>query len=402
MALDTSRRQPQLLPALLPLGLVFLAVGISVALVGPFLSLFLSTEVDAGPLQTTVFLIINPLAGVVGSTVIGRISDRRPIRRMLLVAGGLAGVAGCAVTAFARDYWVLLAVTVTAFAVAGSLFPQSFAYARQVLERDAPDKAALGISALRTVFSLAWVAGPAVAAYLVEAGGFRLVYGSAAVMYAVATVIAIVKLREVHTPALPRVEEEADHAPVPATVRWRLLLSAAAFTLMQAPLTLGIQALPLFISENLGGRVAQAGLVLGLCAALEIPFMLAIGALTTRLPLRPMLLAGAACGVAYYSLAAVSTGVPLLLGGQVLNALFISATSALGITYMQDLLPEQPGRATTLFTNSFPLGAMLAGPLFGVAQSNGWRLAYWMCAGLCLVGLLMLVVLRTSRGTRKR
>ncbi|WP_305788578.1 sugar efflux transporter [Symbioplanes lichenis] len=401
MALDTSRRQPQLLRALLPLGLVFLAVGISVALVGPFLSLFLSTEVDASPLQITVFLVVNPLAGVVGSTVVGRLSDRHPIRRALLIIGGLAGVAGCVATAFVRDYWILLALAVTAFAIAGSLFPQSFAYARQVLERDAPDKAALGISALRTVFSLAWVAGPAVAAYLVEAGGFRLVYGVAAVMYALATFIGVFWLREVHSPALPRPDDHVE-APVPAGARWLLLLSAAAFTLMQAPLTLGIQALPLFISEDLGGRVSQAGLVLGLCAALEIPFMLAIGALTTRLPLRPMLLAGATCGVAYYALAAVSTGVPVLLGGQVLNALFISATSALGITYMQDLLPEQPGRATTLFTNSFPLGAMLAGPLFGLAQGFGWRFAYWMCAGLCLVGLLMLVVLRSDRMTRER
>jgi MFS transporter, SET family, sugar efflux transporter len=399
MALDTSRRQPQLLRALLPLGLVFLAVGISVALVGPFLSLFLSTEVDASPLQITVFLVVNPLAGVVGSTVIGRLSDRHPIRRALLIIGGVAGVAGCTATAFVRDYWILLALAVTAFGIAGSLFPQSFAYARQVLERDAPGKAALGISALRTVFSLAWVAGPAVAAYLVEAGGFRLVYGIAAIMYALATVIGVFWLREVRSPALPR-HDDRPEAPVPARARWLLILSAAAFTLMQAPLTLGIQALPLFISADLGGRVSQAGLVLGLCAFLEIPFMLAIGALTTRLPLRPMLLAGAACGVAYYALVAVSTGVPLLLGGQVLNALFISATSALGITYMQDLLPEQPGRATTLFTNSFPLGAMLAGPLFGLAQGFGWRLAYWMCAGLCLVGLLMLAVLRADRMTK--
>ncbi len=38
--------------ALVPLGVVFLATGFSTAFVYPFLSLFLSTEVRAGPVAT--------------------------------------------------------------------------------------------------------------------------------------------------------------------------------------------------------------------------------------------------------------------------------------------------------------------------------------------------------------
>jgi SET family sugar efflux transporter-like MFS transporter len=72
-----------------------------------------------------------------------------------------------------RDYWVLLGLAVTAFALAGSLFPQTFAYARQVLQQHDPGRAAMGISSLRTVFSIAWVAGPPLAAALLSAGGFR-------------------------------------------------------------------------------------------------------------------------------------------------------------------------------------------------------------------------------------
>ena len=53
---------------------------------------------------------------------------------------------------------------------------------------------------LRTVFSLAWVAGPPLAALLLAAGGFRLVYGAAAIPYAIAGLVAIVWLGEVGTP----------------------------------------------------------------------------------------------------------------------------------------------------------------------------------------------------------
>jgi SET family sugar efflux transporter-like MFS transporter len=177
-------------------------------------------------------------------------------------------------------------------------------------------------------------------------------------------------------------------------------LTAAAFTLLQTPLTLAVQALPLFIETELGGDVGDAGLLLGLCAALEIPFMLGLGMLAGRLPLRALLFAGAACGIAYYTLVALAGDLPVLVAGQVLNALFIAAISGLGISYMQDMLPRHPGRATTLFTNSFPLGAMFAGPLFGLAQHFEYRLAYWMCTGLCVAGLLLLIVVRNDRAAR--
>ena len=377
--------------ALLPLGCLFLAVGISTALYFPFLSLFLSTDVAAGPVKITFFLIVAPLAGVLGSVLVGRLSDRGPIRRRLLIGGAMAGLLGTGVSAVVRDYWVLLAL-------AGSLFPQSFAYARQVLERDDPARAALGISALRTVFSLAWVAGPPLAAFLLESGGFIWVYGTAALTYALAAAVAICWLGEVPAPAARAPEAPIDDRP--DAPRWTLWLTAAAFTLLQTPLTLSVQALPLFISTDLGGGVRDAGLLLGLCAALEIPLMLVLGMLATRMPIRRLLFAGSACGVAYFALVAVATDLRLLIGGQVLNALFIAAISGLGISYMQNMLPRHPGRATTLFTNSFPMGAMLAGPLFGIAQRFDYRLAYWLCTGLCVAGLVLLIAVRNERMAR--
>jgi SET family sugar efflux transporter-like MFS transporter len=398
MALDVAPGGRQNGRALLPLGLVFLAVGISTALVIPFLSLFLSTAVHAGPVRITVFLIVGPLAGVVASTLIGRLSDRRAIRRALLIGASLAGLVGTAVTAFVRDYWILLAVALTATALAGALFPQTFAYARQVLARGDARHAAMGISTLRTVFSLAWVAGPPLAAFLLNLGGFTYLYAAAAAAYVLAALVAIFWLDELDAPATPAAATDDPRADAPdptAASRRTLLLTAAAFTMLQCPLTLGVQALPLFISTDLGGDVADAGLVLGLCAALEIPIMLGLGALTTRIRLRVLVLAGAGCGVAYYALATATPNIPLLAAAQIINALFVSAISGLGIAYMQDLLPRQPGRATTLFTNAFPIGAILAGPLFGLTQHLGYRLAYGFGTGLCAVGLLMLLMLRT-------
>ncbi len=397
MGIETAVRPRRAARALIPLGLMFLAVGISTALVTPFLALFLSTEVRAGPVRVTVFLIAAPLSGVVASWLIGRLSDRRAIRRRLLIGASLAGFAGSLATAFVRDYGILLGLAVTAFAVAGALFPQTFAYARQVLLRDNPTGAAMAISGLRTVFSVAWVAGPPLAAVLLQTGGFRLVFGAAAAMYLLAAATAVV-LTEPPAVGAPAADGTAP-APVPAgrdASRTTLLLTTAGFTLLQCPITLGAQALPLYTGTDLGGDVGDAGLILGLCAALEIPLMLALGWLSTRLPLRPLILGGAAAGAAYFGVATAAGSVWVLLAAQLLNALFIAAVSGLGITYVQEMLPRQPGRATTLFTNTFPIGAMLAGPLFGVAQHFGFRLAYAMSTALCVLGLLLIMLTRND------
>ena len=101
---------------LLPLALVFLAVGVSTSMFTPYLSLFLDTAVHAGPVRITVFLIASPLSGVVASTLLGRLSDRLPIRRRLIILAALGGLAGTGTTAFVRNYWILLALTVTVVA----------------------------------------------------------------------------------------------------------------------------------------------------------------------------------------------------------------------------------------------------------------------------------------------
>lgn len=376
---------------LLPLGLVFLTSGVATAVVGPFLGLFLSTAVHADPLQTTIFMIVAAVSGVVVSSYIGRISDRWPIRRTLLIAAALAGFAASGLTAFIRDYWVLLAVTATVTAAAGALYPQSFAYARQALHQEDPKHAAMGISTLRTVFSVAWVGGPSLAAFLLDVGDFRHVYGAAAILYLIAALGAARFLPALDVPATRQEKSETPEPERVPRVLWAVLLG---FALLQTTMVLSGQALPLYLGTELGGTVRDAGLLFGLCAFLEIPLMLGFGLLSTRVPLRPIILAGTTCAVGYYLVATTATAVWVLALGQILNAIFIAATSGLGISYVQDMMPRSPGRVTTLFTNCFLIGQLLAAPLFGLSQRFGYQLAFTMNLGLSAIGLVLLLVAR--------
>jgi len=374
---------------LLPLALIFIVVGLGTSFVGPYLALFLTEGVHAGPLRTTAFLIVTPIAGVAVSWLIGRASDRRPIRRQLLITAALAGAVGALLTAVLRNYWAVLAVTVTLTAVAGSLFPQSFAYARQVLQQRDASRAAFGISALRTLFSAAWVGGPPLAALILAAHGFGWTYVLAGALYLLGALLIVLTLPKVPAP----VTGLAD-APVEARSVTRpagLFLIIASFVAISTASTLNVQAMSLFVRHDLGGSIREAGLILGVCAALEIPMMLVLGALATRIPVRRLIFVGVFCAVAYHAIVVSATHVWMLAGAQVLQAMVISTVGALSISYVQDLLPAHPGRATTMVTNTFPLGQILSAPLFGLAQHFDFRLAYAFNLVLCGAGLLLLI-----------
>jgi SET family sugar efflux transporter-like MFS transporter len=382
---------------LAPLALVFLTVGLSTAMAAPFLVLFLNDAVHAGATQVAVFLAVAPASAVLASTLIGKLSDRLPHRRVVLAASAFAGSAATALTAVVRDYHALLLVTVTLTACTAAMMPQAFAYAREALHDS--DRVAMAMSSLRTLFSVAWVAGPPIAAVLLETGGFRLLYGVSSIMYAAAGLTVLTALRNTRP-----VETAADTAPRPGQAgadapRRVIWVTVVIFVIGRAAGNLAVQALPLFTIRELGGGVRDAGLLLGLCAGLEIPLMLGFGYLSTRMPVHRLLIAGTGCALAYALLVLVATSEWELVAGQLLNAASIAALTGLGITYVQDMLPRRRGRASTLYSNTFPIGAVIAGPILGAAQHAGFRMPYAASAALSAIALGLLVL--SGRHTEK-
>jgi MFS transporter, SET family, sugar efflux transporter len=406
---------------LLPMALMFLVVGTSTAMVGPFLTLFLTDAVHATPLRVTAFLIAAPLSSVTVSTLLGRLSDRRPVRRQLIIGAALAGLTGSLATSVIRDYWILLLLTVTATAAAGSLVPQLFAYVRTTVAGSG--RAAMTTSSLRTLFSLSWVAGPFVATILLGVGGFRLSYSVSAAMYALAALTAWRLLPAVPSapspssappPSVPPPSSSAPPPPsfapppsssappppsfapaVPDAPRRVILLTVAAFALMQCASGLGVQAMSLFVTTDLGAGIGSAGVILGVCAGLEIPLMLGFGYLTTRVPLRRLVLAGPLFSVAYTLTVASSQHVWQVAAAQLFAACTVAVMQGLGVSYVQEMLPRHPGRASTLFTNAFPAGQMMAGPILGVAQHVGYRAAYLTAAALAALAFTVLKLARS-------
>jgi SET family sugar efflux transporter-like MFS transporter len=376
-------------------------IGLATALTNPFLPLFVDRRLGAGPVGLAAFVFLSAGAALAACTVLGRLSDRPPLRRPLLVAAAGCGFAGYGLFALLHSYWLVLAASVGLASIAASMIPQLFACAQVVLKERGGPRLPLDIAALRTLFSVAWVAGPPLGALTLRLGGYPGLFAVVAGAYAAA---ALTALRPFGPPAEPEPALEqptaaapgpSAHPPAPPNQpadahRPPFLRAGAAFVALQTAAALSVLALPLLLTGSLGADSDSVGLMFSLAAALEIPLMLGLGVLAARMPPRRLVLAGAAAGAGYCAVTAVSTLVWQIAAAQLLSALFVAGTMAVGISYFQDLAPDRAGFATSLYANASRIGSMLAAPLLGLAQPFGYRSVFLVAALLCGAGALLL------------
>jgi SET family sugar efflux transporter-like MFS transporter len=387
--------------ALIPLGFLTTIVGLTGALTGPFTALFLSDGVHgdgvhSSPGRISLFLFLSPLVAVGVASAVGRVSDRPNARRTILFASSVAGIAGFSLFAVFRDYWALLAVSLTLLALSGAIMAQILAVGRELMDRDYPTRAVMAMNGLRMMMSFSWAIGAPIGALLIRYIGFTTLYFATAGAY-VLVLGVVVALRRLGTSSAPlaAAPSEPDNAPADedSPPRAVVLGSAAAFTVLSCVTSLTVTTMPLFVSIDLRSSVTNAGLVLGLCASFEVPLMLVFGAMAGRWPIERLLLLGCGFGMLYCLSVAMANSVWQVAVAQAFHACFVCCIGGLGISYFQHLMPSALGRATTMFSNASRFAGMLAGLIFGFVEVHGYRLAFVVSFVLCLLGTAILVVI---------
>ena len=160
----------------------------------------------------------------------------------------------------------------------------------------------------------------------------------------------------------------------------------AALTLLGLAANATMIVLPLYIVHGLNGTHLDVSVMLGLGALMEIPMMLALGAKSSTLHKPNWLAACAAVHAVYFVGMSLAGSVHVLIPMQMLNAFVVAVTSCLGMTYVQDLMPHAPGRATALFFNAARVGSILSGVLSGLlVQAFSYRGTFLFCGLLALV-----------------
>lgn len=367
--------------------IVAFLTGIAGALQTPTLSIFLTDEVHARPAMVGFFFTGSAVIGILVSQFLAGRSDKRGDRKSLIVFCCLLGVLACTLFAWNRNYFVLLFVGVFLSSFGSTANPQMFALAREHADKTGRE-AVMFSSFLRAQVSLAWVIGPPLAYALAMGFSFTVMYLSAAVAFIVCSVMVWL--------FLPSMQKELPLATgtveAPRRNRRDTLLLFVICTLMWGSNSLYIINMPLFIINELHLPEKLAGVMMGTAAGLEIPTMLIAGYFAKRLGKRFLMRVAAVGGVCFYAGMLMAHSPVILLGLQLLNAIFIGILGGIGMLYFQDLMPGQAGSATTLYTNTSRVGWIIAGSVAGiVAEIWNYHAVFWFAMVMIIATLFCLL-----------
>ncbi|WP_231369464.1 sugar efflux transporter SetB [Escherichia coli] len=367
--------------------IVAFLTGIAGALQTPTLSIFLTDEVHARPAMVGFFFTGSAVIGILVSQFLAGRSDKRGDRKSLIVFCCLLGVLACTLFAWNRNYFVLLFVGVFLSSFGSTANPQMFALAREHADK-AGREAVMFSSFLRAQVSLAWVIGPPLAYALAMGFSFTVMYLSATVAFIVCGVMVWL--------FLPSMQKELPLATgtieAPRRNRRDTLLLFVICTLMWGSNSLYIINMPLFIINELHLPEKLAGVMMGTAAGLEIPTMLIAGYFAKRLGKRFLMRVAAVGGVCFYAGMLMAHSPVILLGLQLLNAIFIGILGGIGMLYFQDLMPSQAGSATTLYTNTSRVGWIIAGSVAGiVAEIWNYHAVFWFAMVMIIATLFCLL-----------
>jgi MFS family permease len=356
------------------LGATIFLIGLSASATGPYRGI---VAIDGLHFSNSAFAAI-ALASSIGTAIIslllGHLIDSAGDRRL--------GVLACAAFSGLAYGLIFYAPSQLTFVVAfcgilpfgGALFSQTFSFSRAFYDRSRPGRAEFMMSALRTLFSLAFVVAPALVGWLAAHYSIYGVFGAAAgAQLAILVVFSTLFL----VPGTKIGSAQASSGAVRAGVRMPFgrVVGIFGVMLLRAGIFLHMMALPLVLTNQFGASLADVGFNAGACAVLEIPFMLMWGHLAGRYSKEPIIVAGALIYALYLVAIPFARSVQDVLWLQGPNAVGTAALVSLPIAYMQESVKGRIGLSTALFDVVTVVGQMVASVVFALCATNASYLA---------------------------
>lgn len=370
-------------PTLLLLNLL---LGLGNSLVVPFMSLFGTKAVGMSPFELGVFMTATSLSAIALSTRLARWSDTLVTRRSVLLLGGVSGALAYVGHAFIRDVWLLTLCAVVFVGLSSVTFTQLFALARDTLERGGIERRQLPLylNIVRSFFALAWTVGPALGAALVTES-FSASFLVAAAIYAAFTLLVALSVPGIPPSELSR--KAASELPLRVAFKNPALLAHfLAFALFFACSTMGMMNLPLLLLGDLKGTERDIGIAYSIAPLFELPLMVYIGVLATRVRHEKLVLFSMLLASVYYAGLSVSREPMHVYGLQIASAAIVAVMSGIAISFFQTFLPNQAGSATNLYASASRVGSTIGYLSFGaIAGAFGQRAVFLVSALATLV-----------------
>lgn len=350
--------------------LLSMLTGLMGAFVNPLMSLFIIEGLQTPPVYLGVYMVAVTITGLIISQWLGGMADKGTSARKLFMVAVSGMVCALVTFANATAFWQVLLAGVLFLAMGNAAIPQMMTVARQWAGRQQNIDITSFNSRLRAAISFAWVGGPPLGYLLASGGEFSRSFYFAAACALVALIFAFKFIPDY---SAKKSQHSAEPAAAASLSFWLLGL---AIMLGSAGNIMYSSALPLYSITELGFAEHTPGLFMGVVALLEIPIMLYGAKLAKRYSKVSMLVVAFCCAIVFYLGVFFATQVWHLIALQVLNGLFYGIFAGIGLTVLQDQLPERIGFTSAFYTNAIKLGVMCGAGATGViAQFHSFRFA---------------------------
>ncbi|MEK3886702.1 sugar efflux transporter [Bacillus sp. FSL K6-3431] len=371
-----------------------LLIGIGISITSPYIPLFLTKDFGMSAGAFGIFMAISSLSGVFVNSLIAKHSDSGMDRKWIIIFATLSAALGYASYLVFNNFFILLVVVTLFMGLASPAMPQIYAYAHESANASKSDDKTFAMSTLRSLISLGFLIGPLCGTFILALAGYKGIFlGTSAIYLTVASLVLLFLHKRKAVQSNTKKKKKSGTSWFKnRQIRQPLI----AFSFLFVINTIHLIITPLFIVNELHGTPRDVGLVVSVCAGLEIPIMLAIGALGKKISNHTLLIYGCIIAVIYYIILSISTHPWQLIPAQLLQATFVAIVMGNGLSYFTERLPDSPGLATTIFYNGSTIGRLLGSLVGGfIAQFLGFRYVYWVCLALAILSFFILWRTRT-------
>ncbi|WP_332702566.1 MFS transporter [Devosia sp.] len=383
------------MPVTAMLGANMFFSGVTFASTAPYASI---VGVETLGMSTGQFAALFSFGAVVGTFIslgLGYLSDKLPDRRILVLAAALAGMIGQGLIYLVPTQLSFMIAMGLIMPLGFSMFSQSFAYVRVYFIKHDPARADFMVSALRTVFTVAWTIVPPIAGYVAAEFSVFNVYLMSALSYAACGLIFITMMtdpgtRVANVPPAPKPAREAGAAR--AKLPMPIISGVVGLTIITVATRLVGMGVPLLIVTQLGGTLTDVGIYAGIAAGLELPFMLGWGYLLARLSKESILIFNGLLYAVYLYLVTQAQAVTDIFWLQGINGIATAALMSVNISYLQDAIKGRVGLSTSLMDVVAISATLLGSAAFGFLSAGAdYRVVIAGAATIAAGGALVML-----------
>lgn len=379
-------------------------LGMGIAITVPYFVLFATNELGMSTNQFGILLALAAISQFTVNSIVARFSDTHHINRKILIISALMmGAISFSIYFYIHHIWLFIIVYAIFQGLFAPAMPQLYASARESINvSSSRNNAKFANTVLRSMFSFGFLFGPLIGAYLIQFMGYAGLFGGTVAILLFTLVLQIFFYKDLNLSPKEQVGGTTNiEKTAPNMLKDKtLFIPFIAFILLHIGQWMYTMNMPLFVTNYLKEQEGYVGTLASLCAGLEVPFMVILGMLSAKLSTRTLLIIGAISGGAFYFSIGVFENIYMMMVGQIFLALFLAILLGLGISYFQDILPDFPGYASTLFANAMVVGQLL-GNLLGGAMSHwvGLENVFFVSATSIFLGMILIFFTKDQKFT---